>query len=98
MFLYSIISDMLFPQIFCIAMIAPHHVFCVIKDGPSIVKKIKGTYSFKVKNSSGKQGVWFVDVKSGNGTVTFGDSSRLTLCYLLLFPISLLHVDMAYKH
>lgn len=51
------------------------------KDGANIVKKIKGTYSFKVKNKSGSQGVWFVDAKTGSGSVSFGDSSEYMLLY-----------------
>lgn len=39
------------------------------KDGSTYVRKIKGTYSFKVRNASGKEVVWFVDCKTGNGSV-----------------------------
>ena len=45
------------------------------QNGASIVKKIKGTYSFKVKNTSGKQACWFVNAKEGNGSVSFDDNS-----------------------
>ena len=34
------------------------------------MKKIKGIYCFKVK-AGGKEGVWVVDVKNGNGSVKF---------------------------
>ena len=45
-----------------------------MQDGASIVKKMKGTYQFKVKNKAGKQGAWFVNVKEGNGSVEFVES------------------------
>lgn len=42
------------------------------KDGPGWVKKMKGVFCFKVKGSGGKEGVWVVDAKNGNGSVKFG--------------------------
>ena len=36
------------------------------------VKKIKGTFCFKVKGPGGKEGIWVVDAKNGNGSVKFG--------------------------
>ncbi|XP_064624931.1 sterol carrier protein 2-like [Lineus longissimus] len=49
----------------------------VAKEGASLVKKIKGTYSFKVTDGpGGKQGTWFVDLKNGNGAVRFGDMTE----------------------
>ncbi|XP_067946029.1 sterol carrier protein 2-like [Watersipora subatra] len=41
------------------------------QEGASVVKKIKGTYLFKVKNKNGQQGFWFVNVKDGDGSVEF---------------------------
>lgn len=51
-------------------------VFSLIKaaldaDGASYTKKIKGVYCFKIKGAGGKEGVWIVDVKNGNGAVKF---------------------------
>lgn len=45
------------------------------QDGASYVKKIKGVFCFKVKKD-GKEGVWVVDVKNGNGSVKFGSSAK----------------------
>lgn len=39
-------------------------------DGPSMVKKIKGSFLFKITGSDGKVVEWLVDLKNGNGTVT----------------------------
>lgn len=33
---------------------------------------MKGVFCFKVKGSGGKEGVWVVDAKNGNGSVKFG--------------------------
>lgn len=33
---------------------------------------MKGVFCFKVKGLGGKEGVWVVDVKNGNGSVKFG--------------------------
>ena len=40
------------------------------------MKKIKGTYSFKVKNVAGKECVWFVDCKNGSGSVETNSNSK----------------------
>jgi len=46
------------------------------EDGANLVKKIKGVYCFKVKNSDGKDGVWVVDVKNGTGAVKFDSKDK----------------------
>jgi len=43
--------------------------------GAEFVKKIKGIYCFKVK-AGGKEGVWVVDVKNGNGSVKFDPKGK----------------------
>lgn len=46
------------------------------EDGSNIVKKMKGVFQFKVKGPGGKEGVWIVDVKNGNGAVKFGGTDK----------------------
>ncbi|EDO40559.1 predicted protein [Nematostella vectensis] len=47
------------------------------KDGAKFVKKVKGVYCFKIQGGpGGKEGVWVVDVKSGNGSVKFGANDK----------------------
>lgn len=46
------------------------------EDGSNIVKKMKGVFAFKVKGPGGKEGVWIVDVKNGNGCVKFGGNDK----------------------
>lgn len=46
------------------------------QDGANLVKKIKGVYCFKVKGADGKEGVWVVDVKNGNGAVKFDATDK----------------------
>jgi sterol carrier protein 2 len=42
-------------------------------DGPALVKRINGIYSFNVSGGpGGKEASWIVDVKNGNGAVQFG--------------------------
>lgn len=42
-------------------------------EGGDIVKKVKGIFCFKVNGGpGGKQGIWFVDCKNGNGAVMRG--------------------------
>ena len=59
------------------------------------MKKMKGVFAFKVKGAGGKEGVWVVDVKNGNGSVKFGSDgeeaavSRNTLTFLLVLCMSL---------
>jgi len=45
------------------------------KNGTDIVKKINGVFCFKVK-SGDKEGVWVVDAKNGQGSVTFSPSGK----------------------
>ncbi len=44
---------------------------CVcLQDGEQFVKKIGGVFAFKVKDGpGGKEAIWIVDVKNGNGSV-----------------------------
>ncbi|CAH1773112.1 unnamed protein product [Owenia fusiformis] len=47
------------------------------KNGADIVKKVKAVYVFKVRGGpGGKEGVWVVDAKSGNGSVSFGTEAK----------------------
>jgi len=39
------------------------------KDGVNLVKKVKGIFGFKVKDSNGKDHLWIVDAKNGSGKV-----------------------------
>ena len=41
------------------------------KDGANLVKKVKGIFGFKVKDTNGKDHLWIVDAKNGNGKVEF---------------------------
>ena len=45
-------------------------------DGETLVNKVKGVFAFKVKSSEGKEGVWIVDAKNGNGSVEFGGKGK----------------------
>ena len=42
------------------------------QEGPALVKKIKGSFLFKIKGSDGKVEEWLVDLKSAPGSVTKG--------------------------
>lgn len=45
---------------------------------------MKGVFCFKVKGSGGKEGVWVVDAKNGNGSVKFGVDREYLLEYMYL--------------
>ncbi|XP_035699184.1 non-specific lipid-transfer protein-like isoform X1 [Branchiostoma floridae] len=53
------------------------------QEGPALVKKIGGIFLFKVTGGpGGKEGLWLVDAKNGNGAVKFGstvDKADVTL-------------------
>ena len=44
----------------------------MVQEGPALVKKIKGSFLFKIKGSDGKVEEWLVDLKSVPGSVTKG--------------------------
>lgn len=46
------------------------------QDGANIVKKMKGVFCFRVKGKDGKEGIWVVDAKNGNGSVSFGGPAK----------------------
>lgn len=46
------------------------------QDGANIVKKMKGIFCFRVKGKDGKEGIWVVDAKNGNGSVSFGGPAK----------------------
>ena len=60
------------------------------QEGEALVKKVRGSYLFKIKASDGKVHEWLVDLTSGTGSVTKGTGSDCLvlsfaslLCYLL---------------
>ena len=46
-------------------------------DGANLVKKVKGIFSFKVKDTNGNEVAWIVDAKNGNGKVEVNGKGRL---------------------
>lgn len=62
----------------------------VFQDGQAWVKKMKGVFCFKVKGSDGKEGIWVVDAKNGNGSVKFGAERMCQLLTNLSFSRSCL--------
>ena len=60
------------------------------QDGQAWVKKMKGVFCFKVKGSDGKEGIWVVDAKNGNGSVKFGAERTCQLLKNLSCGTSLL--------
>ena len=56
------------------------------QDGPSLVKKVRGSYLFKVTGSDGTVVEWLVDLKNGSGSVTKspGDYDAIVNVYLSL--------------
>ncbi|XP_078574213.1 sterol carrier protein 2-like isoform X2 [Branchiostoma floridae x Branchiostoma japonicum] len=47
------------------------------QEGPALVKKIGGIFLFKVTGGpGGKEGLWLVDAKNGNGAVKFGSTDK----------------------
>ena len=45
-------------------------IFPLLQEGSSLVKKVKGTYLFKITGDNGNTVEWLVDLKNGNGSVT----------------------------
>ena len=41
-----------------------------VQEGPNLVKKVRGSYLFKITGSNGNVVDWLVDLKNGNGSVT----------------------------
>ena len=46
------------------------------KDGANLVKKVKGIFGFKVKDTNGKDHLWIVDAKNGSGKVEFNGKGK----------------------
>lgn len=46
------------------------------KEGAKLVKKVKGSFLFKITGSDGTVGEWLVDLKTGNGSVTKGQGKK----------------------
>ena len=49
------------------------------KDGVNLVKKVKGIFGFKVKDSNGKDHLWIVDAKNGSGKVELNGSGKFKI-------------------
>lgn len=54
-----------------------------MQEGASLVKKIKGSFLFKIKSSDGKIHEWLVDLKSPPGSVTKG-TGIMIYCYVYM--------------
>lgn len=60
------------------------------EDGAQFVKKIGGVFAFKVKDGpNGKEAMWFVDVKNGNGCV-HNDTTKKADCTISMSDTDLL--------
>ena len=47
-----------------------HHSATIMQEGSKLVKKVKGSFLFKVTGEKGDTVEWLIDLKSGNGSVT----------------------------
>ncbi|GAA6090981.1 sterol carrier protein 2 [Tachysurus ichikawai] len=60
------------------------------EEGESYVKKISGVFAFKVKDGpDGKEALWVVDVKNGNGSVT-NDAGKKSDCTITMSDADLI--------
>ena len=57
------------------------------QDGPSLVKKVKGSFLFKVTASDGSVHEWLIDLKKGNGSVTKSPGVRKLFPKASLIPL-----------
>jgi hypothetical protein len=48
-------------------------------DGANLVKRVKGIFGFKVKDTNGNELLWIVDAKNGNGKVELGGKGLFVL-------------------
>ena len=46
------------------------------EDGANLVKKVKGIFGFKVKDTNGNEVLWIVDAKNGSGKVELNGSGK----------------------
>ena len=46
------------------------------EDGANLVKKVKGIFGFKVKDTNGNEVLWIVDAKNGSGNVELNGSGK----------------------
>ena len=47
------------------------------------MKKLKAIYCFKLTDGpQGKEGIWYVDAKNGEGSVEFGEKGKTWADYL----------------
>ena len=42
---------------------------CLVQEGETLVKKVKGIFLFKITGSGGTESQWLVDLKHGKGSV-----------------------------
>ena len=54
------------------------HTHTHTQDGPSLVKKVKGSFLFKITGSDGTVHTWLVDLKKGNGSIEKGSGNVQT--------------------
>ena len=66
----------------------------MLQNGADLVRKMGNVFCFRVTNRSGQEGIWILDAKHGNGSVTFGGPG-LKFTYIL--KKNLFHVFNAHK-
>lgn len=59
------------PTIFKVAPLLKMLESAMMNDKDNLIEKVRGIYCFKVKNSSGKEGMWIINAKTGKGKVTY---------------------------
>ena len=52
-------------------------------DGANLVKKVKGIFGFKVKDTNGNEVLWIVDAKNGSGKVEVNGSGKGLISILI---------------
>ena len=62
-------------------------------DGETLVKKVKGIFGFKVKDTNGNEVLWIVDAKNGSGKVEVNGSGKCLNIWFKNSYISMYYVQ-----
>ncbi|XP_014256751.1 non-specific lipid-transfer protein [Cimex lectularius] len=76
----AVVSD---PSIFKVTKLFEILEGAMKEDEDNLIEKVRGIYCFKVKNSTGQEGMWIINAKTGKGSVTYNGKEKPDVTFVM---------------
>ncbi|KAK9498201.1 hypothetical protein O3M35_004067 [Rhynocoris fuscipes] len=71
------------PSVFKVAKLFKILEGAMQDDTDNLIEKVRGIYCFKVKNSSGQEGMWIINAKTGKGSVQYNGKDKPDVTFIM---------------